>query len=63
MDIKTQNSEYCFRVSFGYERSLMNILAMNDVTNKYRVTMDSMIGNSINVHLGDGNILKLKEVE
>ena len=41
----------------------MNILAMNGVTSKYRVTMDSMIGNCINVHLGDGNILKFEEVE
>ena len=36
---------------------------MSDVTNKYRVTMDTMVDNCINVHLEDGNILKFKEVE
>ena len=45
------------------ERSLMNILAMSDVTSKYKVIMDSMIENCIDVHMGEGNILKFKEVE
>ena len=40
----------------------MNILSMSDMTNNFRVTMDSMVENCINVHLEDETVLKFSNV-
>ena len=43
-------------------RSLLNILAMNDVTNRFRVTMDSSIDHTIMVHLDNGEMLRFEKI-
>ena len=36
---------------------------MSDMTNNFRVTMDSMVENCINVHLEDETVLKFSNIE
>ena len=44
------------------EKSMMNILSMRDVTKKFRVTLDTEVEKSINVHVSDERVVKFKEV-
>ena len=41
----------------------MNILAMKDITSKFRVTMDTDVEDGINVHIEDGCIMKFNQVK
>ena len=46
-----------------YNRKLlMDIMALNDVTKIFRVTMDSGVEAVMNVHVGEGRVLKCMEV-
>ena len=42
--------------------SLLNILAMSDVTDHFRVTMDSQIDNALIVHVDDKKCLSFKKI-
>ena len=41
--------------------SMVNILSLKDVSNKFRVTMDTTVEHSMNVHLSDHHVLKFKQ--
>ena len=53
-------SLFPFEVYFA-EDSMANILLLKDVSSRYRVTMDTTVKNSMNVHLSDHQVLKFKQ--
>ena len=40
---------------------MANILSLKDVSSKFRVTMDTTVEHSMNVHLSDNHVLKFKQ--
>ena len=42
-------------------RSMANILSLKDVSRKFRVTMDTTVERSMNVHLSDHHVIKFKQ--
>ena len=49
-----------FEVYFN-GRSMADILSLKDVSSKFRVTMDTTVEHSMNVHLSDHHVLKFKQ--
>ena len=49
-----------FQVYFD-ERSMANILSLKDVASRFRVTMDTTVEHSMNVHVSDHQVLKFKQ--
>ena len=42
---------------------MLNILSFKDVRNKFRITVDTAIENTINVHISQNKVLRFEEVE
>ena len=42
---------------------MLNILSFKDVRNKFRITVDTAIENTINVHISQDKVLRFEEVE
>ena len=51
-----------FKVWYN-KNSMVNILAFSDIRKKFRITMDTNVKSTMNVHLGEGIVMKFKEVE
>ena len=49
-----------FQVYFD-EQSMENILSLKDVSSHFRVTMDTMVEHSMNMHVSDHHVLKFKQ--
>ena len=41
---------------------MLNILVWSDAREKFRITVDTSVGNTIIVHVGEGETIKLVEV-
>ena len=49
-----------FQVYFD-EKSMANILSLKDVSSCFRVTMDTTVEHSMNIHVSDHQVLKFKQ--